>query len=184
MIFGESPRSAPRTVSASPAAASPARRSFLTQLAALLSAFALLVLAGCGGGGGDDGGGGNTNPSPSPSGSGGGGNTITGRVLDRNGGDRPVAGAVVRYKTFNATSDANGNFRIAVTSGGITSDKVTVTGPSVTGANGVARAGYYTTVYYGANAFGADGFTIPAGTNNLGDLIIFGTDGPPPPPRF
>ncbi len=176
MIFGESPRAA-HTVSAP---ASPARRSFLALLAYFVFVSALFTLVGCGGGG--DGGTTGTNTGVTGTSTTGGG-SISGRVLDRNGGDNPVAGATVSYRGVVATTDSTGNFTLATTSGSST-DKVTVVGPTVTSASGIVRAGYYGTVVYLQQSYGSDGFAIASGTTQLGDLLIYNTDGPPPPPRF
>jgi hypothetical protein len=152
---------------------------------AFTAALALLVSAGCGGGGGgdDDGGGG---------GGGGGGQqaSISGRVLDRSNGDAAVAGAVVTYGPANGpavaqtTTGADGRF---ILSFGVPRPALVlkIVGPS---QNGVPA--YYNSGYYQGRLvrLGTDGIPIGAITTaqafSVGDILLFSSEGPPPPPTI
>lgn len=168
MIFGRMP------------SFSTARRSRRGVLAAVAVTALAFVLAGCGGGGGDDdnGGGGGNN---------GGRATVTGRLVNGITGEG-VAGATVQYVTTNGTTT------------GTTADG---SDPSIgrgvfvlrvpAGAAGVLRItapGYYPFGVYNNLTFRLvqDGVTVPATVVgqqvDLGNIRLYSTDGPPPPPAL
>jgi hypothetical protein len=171
MIFGRMP------------SFSTARRSRRGVLAAVAVTALAFVLAGCGGGGGDDdnGGGGN-----------GGGNngnraTVTGRLVNGITGEG-VAGATVQYVTASGTTTGT-------TADG--SDPSLGRGVFVlrvpAGAAGVLRItapGYYPFGVYNNLTFRLvqDGVTVPATAVgqqvDLGNIRLYSTDGPPPPPAL
>jgi hypothetical protein len=167
MIFGR--RSLGRTVtSVTSVAEIPGVRGLL----AVLLVMSLALLAGCGGGGG--GGGGNN----------GGGNpgTVTGRVIDQNNNNQPVAGATINIGSIaSGTTATDGTFSISVkTNAG--QQNLTITGPS--GVTFFDYANVGGTVY----RVRSTGIPVPSLSANqtfsLGDIVVLSDAGPPPPPTF
>ncbi len=155
-----------------------ARRSRRGVLAAVAVTALAFVLAGCGGGGSDDDNGGGNN---------GGRATVTGRLVNGITGEG-VPSATVQYVTTNGTTTTT-------TADG--SDPSIGRGVFVlrvpAGAAGVLRItapGYYPFGVYNNLTFRLvqDGITVPeivVGQQvDLGNIRLYSTDGPPPPPAL
>ncbi|MBC8143013.1 MAG: hypothetical protein H7Y38_16435 [Armatimonadetes bacterium] len=142
---------------------------------ALLAAFAIITgtaIAGCGGG--DD------NPNPNPSATPNTSAEVTGRIVESTTSTL-VSGAVVRFGDLAVTTTSSGTFTFSVPGGG-GSRLLTVELPNGTYYNLGQRNGVC------VEALSSAGITVAASDLEVGDRVsvgeirVFRTDGPPPPP--
>ncbi len=147
-------------------------------LAGAMVATLAFVLGGCGGGGGNNNGGG---------GNGGGRATVTGRLVNGITGDG-VPGATIDYVTANGTTtttSADGSDP----SIGRGVFVLTVPAPS-TGVIRITAPGYYSFGVYNNLTFRLvqDGVSVPETVvgqqTDVGNIRLYSTDGPPPPPTL
>jgi hypothetical protein len=157
-----------------------ARRSRRGVLAAAAVTALAFVLAGCGGGGGDDDNGGGN-------GGGRGRAIVTGRLINGITGEG-VPDATVEYVSSSGTvrtTTANGS------DPGIGRGVFVLSVPAPgTGVIRITAPGYYPFGVYNNLTFrlNQDGVAVPATVVgqqvDLGNIRLYSTDGPPPPPRL
>jgi len=137
-----------------------------------LSALLVAPLVGCGGGSG--GGGGTATPTPDATVRA----TFSGRVVDFNSGDIPVAGAVVTFNGASVLTANDGTFTLQ------TNPSTETLNARVVGPNN----NYYNTGYVNGLSYNVvnPGFPVPptagGASRDLGVIKIATQDGPPPPP--
>lgn len=156
-----------------PASAAGARFPALV-LAAALFLLTALGLSGCGGGNPTD-----EDPMPVVT-----TGTLTGRVIDRNAfpSDVPVGGAVFSYKGRTVSTGVDGRFTLVVDAG--SAAQATVVGP----ARPDGSAFYFNRGFAGgiSRLVQTEGFPVPevaaGATIDLGTIVLYNNDGPPPPP--
>jgi len=153
------------------------RRQFVFRAATLTAGLLVSVatLSGCGGSSSKSGGSSSNTPA-----------TVSGRFIDNNTSDN-ISGVVVKFGTLTATTGASGQFSFSVPAN---SAATTLTATFPVDSRGLSQ--YYSVAYIGGQQYNIvnGGYQVVASqltsgaSTNIGDIRVFNTNDPPPPPTF